>query len=283
MSNLKPEVEAQKTVESFKQAADKHTTIAKVWDEMAKDSKEFGRGSTQDKAYFHAVTEGLKKEGLLPEITVAYAQWHKGDMPNDNGDVGKNQINGWSRLRKLENHRVCEVEQALLDNLKSSYDSMKTTAQRKTHDYGHSGLSDKDLDTVGSEFAKVRHANETRAQQEAQVTANAQLLKHELFDPRKDDKSVLFDKLSRENGGKYISVESMQDALNYDSQNRQHQYKKGGGWHSYLNLQDHQAVDMLQRSFNDIAPVINGGRYTRHSDQITKEDLNRYFEAHGGK
>lgn len=283
MSNLKPEVEAQKTVASFKEAAEKHTTIAKVWDEMAKDSKDFGHGTAKDKAYFHAVTEGLKKEGLLPEITVAYAQWHKSDMPNDNGDVGKHHIDSWTRVRKAENHRVCEVEQALIDNLKSSYDSMKTTAQQKTRDYGHSGLSDTDLDKLGTEYAKIRHGNEARAQQEAQVTATAQQMKHELFDPRKNDQSVLFDKLSRENGGKYITLDSMQNAVNYDAQNRANQYKKGD-WHSFLNREDHQAIDTLQRTFNDISPLLGGGRSgQRHSDKITREDLDRYLAAHGGK
>lgn len=284
MSNLNPEAEAHKTVASFKEAAEKHTTIAKVWDEMAKDSKDFGHGTAKDKAYFHAVTEGLKKEGLLPEMTVAYAQWHKSEMPNDNGDVGKNHIDGWSRLRKLENHRVCEVEQALLDNLKSSYDSMKSLAQRKTRDYDHTGLSDNDLDSVNAEFSKNRHANEDRAAHEAQVNTEAQQLKHGLLDPRKDDGTVLFDKLSKENGGKFISAESIQNALNYDLQNRQNQYKPHSNWHSYLNYQDHQAIEMLERTFDDIAPLTGGGRSgQRHCDQISRNDLERYLAAHGGK
>ncbi len=284
MSNLNPEAEAHKTVASFKEAAEKHTTIAKVWDEMAKDSKDFGHGTAKDKAYFHAVTEGLKKEGFLPEMTVAYAQWHKSEMPNDNGDLGKNHIDGWSRLRKVENHRVCEVEQALLDNLKSSYDSMKKTAQWKTHDYDHDGLNDKDLNTVNAEFSKTRHANENRAAHEAQVNADAQQLKHGLLDPRKDDGSTLFDKLSKENGGKFVSSESIQNALNYDLQNRQNQYKPHSNFHSYLNYQDHKAIDMLQRSFDDIAPLTGGGRSgQRHSDKISRDDLDRYLNAHGGK
>lgn len=283
MSNLNPEVEAQKTVASFKEAAEKHTTIAKVWDEMAKDSKDFGHGTAKDKAYFHAVTEGLKKEGLLPEMTVAYAQWHKADMSNDNGDVGKYRIDRWNKDRKLENGRVCEVEQALINNLKSSYDSMKTAAQRENFDFfGHPGLNDRDLDALGAKYAKARHGNEARAQQESQVIATAQQLKHELFDPRKDDGSVLFDKLSRENGGKYITLESMKNAVDYDAQNRHNQYKKDG-WHSYLNHEDHQAIDTLQRKFDDIAPIVGGGRYQRHSDQIKREDLDRYLAAHGGK
>ena len=284
MSNLNPEVEAQKTVASFKEAAEKHTTIAKVWDEMAKDSKEFGHNSAKDKAYFHAVTEGLKKEGLLPEMTVAYAQWHKGEMPNDNGDVGKHRIDSWARWRKVENGRVCEVEQAFLDNLKSSYDSMKTLAQSKTRDYNSKGLSDRDLDALGTAYAKVRHDNEARAQQEEQVTATAQKMKHELLDPRKDNGSVLFDKLSRENGGRYITMESMQNAVTYDTQNRANQYQKGGKWQSFLNHEDHEAIFNLQSKFNDIAPVVGGGRSgQRHSDKISREDLDRYFAAHGGK
>ncbi len=79
-------------------------------------------------------------------------------------DVGKNHIDGWSRLRKLENHRVCEVEQALLDNLKSSYDSMKSLAQRKTRDYDHTGTQ---RQRPGQRQRRIlenyRHANEDRA------------------------------------------------------------------------------------------------------------------------
>ncbi|MBS1956366.1 MAG: hypothetical protein JST89_19420 [Cyanobacteria bacterium SZAS-4] len=283
MSNLNPEVEAQKTVASFREAAEKHTTIAKVWDEMAKDSKDFGHNSAKDKAYFHAVTEGLRKEGLLPEITVAYAKWHRPEMPNDNGDLGKHHIDNWERTRKAENGRVCEVEKALIDNLKSSYDSLKTTAQRENFDFfGHDGLNDKDLDKLSEKFAKTRHGNEARAQQESQVTITAQQMKHELFDPRKDDGTVLFDKLSRENGGKYITLDSMKNAVDYDLQNRHNQFKKEG-WHSYLNREDHQAIYTLQQTFDDIAPIVGGGRYQRHADKITREDLDRYLSAHGGK
>ncbi|HEY9682175.1 MAG TPA: hypothetical protein V6C89_13465 [Drouetiella sp.] len=285
MSKLNPEVEAQKTVQSFREAAEKHTSIENVWGEMAKDSKQFGRGSAQDRAYFHAVTEGLKKEGLLPELTVAYAQWHKADMPNDNGDVGKNHIDGWAKMRKLENGRVCEVEQAFIDTLKTSYDSMKKTAERKTGDYDHNGLSDRDLNVVNAEFSKARHANESRIAHEAQVNADAQQLKHGLLDPRKDDGTVLFDKLAKANGGAFISSSSIEDALSYDVKNRDMQHHAGDkNWHSYLNYQDHVAIEKLQQYFNDISPLTGGGRSgARHADKVGRDDLDRYLAAHVGK
>lgn len=284
MSNLNPELEAQKTVSSFREAAERHTTIEKVWDEMAKESKQFGRGSAQDKAYFHAVTEGLKKEGLLPELTVSYAQWHKVDMTNDDGDVGKTHIKGWERLRKLENGRVCEVEQALLENLKNSYDSMKKTAERKTHNYDHNGLNDKDLNVLGTEYSRARHEREQRAEHEARVNADAQDLRHKLLDPRKADGTVLFDKLAKANGGAYISSSSIEDAESYDAKNRDLQYRSGDrNWHSYLNGQDRTAILKLERYFNDISALSGGGRSgAHHADRITRQDLDRYLAAHGG-
>jgi hypothetical protein len=222
---------------------------------------------------------------LLPELTVAYAQWHKADMPNDNGDVGKNHIDGWAKMRKLENGRVCEVEQAFIDTLKTSYDSMKKTAERKTGDYDHNGLSDRDLNVVNAEFSKARHANESRIAHEAQVNADAQQLKHGLLDPRKDDGTVLFDKLAKANGGAFISSSSIEDALSYDVKNRDMQHHAGDkNWHSYLNYQDHVAIEKLQQYFNDISPLTGGGRSgARHADKVGRDDLDRYLAAHVGK
>lgn len=277
-TKLNPEVEAQKTVNSFREAAEKNTSIDKVWDEMAKDSKEFKQGSAQDKAYFHAVTEGLRKQGLLPEITVAYAQWHKDKMANDDGDVGKNRIDDWALRRKVENGRRCEVEQALLDNLKNTYDDMRKTAKEKTHNTYHKGLDDKDLSVVKDDFAKKRHEKEANDAHEARVSHDAKQLRHAMFDPRKDNGSVLFDKLSSSTKGAYISRESIDEAIRYDDQYREHQYKKGN-FHSYLDGADRRNIVLLKQYFDDIAPADKDGNHT----SFTKSDLQNYLKKHESK
>lgn len=273
MTKLNPEAEAQKTVASFRDAAEKHTTIQQVWGEMAQESKAFGHGSAADKAYFHAVTEGLKKQGLLPELTVAYAQWNKPHMLNDDGDLSKPMIDYWQGKRQTENGRVCEVEQALISNLKDSFNKMRAIGHSKVGDFDHKGITDEDLKAVNAEFSKARHKKEQDDSKEATISNDAKFINHQLLDPRKDDGSVLFDKLS--GGGKAITLDSIDKAVEFDDQDRARNWSHHAkGWKSYLNGQDRTAIKELQNQyFDDIA---------QHDGSITKDDLNRYLAKHSG-
>jgi hypothetical protein len=285
MSQVNPEVDAKHTIASFRDAAEKHTTIEKVWDEMAKESKAFGHGTSQDKKYFQLVSDGLKSQGLLPELTVAYAQWHKTKMADDDGNLGKNRIDDWADLRKLQNGRLCEVEQTLINNLVGSYDQMKKIGAAKEWDGDQKGLTDADLSGVNAEFSKSRHANEEKAAHVAQENQAAAALKHGLLDPREDNQTVLFDKLSKMNGGRSISIASIEDAETFDQNQRNRQYEPGKPWHSYLNYQDKTAILNLESHFNEIAPVVDKGRSGdgHPSDKITMADIDNYLAKHSVK
>jgi hypothetical protein len=262
-----PDTEAAKTVEKFREVANGTATMQDAWKVMSTDSKIFGRDSAKDHAYFKAVDEGLKKSGLLPEITVKYAQWHKDDLCNDDNQIGRKDIREWRYQRQMQNGRVTEVEGDLINNLSTSYKDMYNKGRKLTDDYDSKGITDAMLAKLDTNYAESRHKSEADQEKKAEDRALAAGLVKNFS----ANGGALYNKLAQANGGRYIDQASIDSACDYDLSNRQRAKVPGQKWHSYLDYNDHVWLCKLQDNMTRISG--NG--------HVTLNDLQEFAKKQG--
>jgi len=265
---LNPEADAAKTVEQFREVANGHASMQDVWNKMAAESKSLGGGSKQDHAYFKAVDEGLKKSGLLPEISIKYAQWHKDDLSNDNGQIGPKDIRQWSFQRQTENGRVTEVEKDFINQLSTGYTDIYKKGRSLTHDYDAPHITADMLKAVDQKYVDDRH----KADQMAEKKVEDRALAAELLQSFTADGNKLFNKVSRHNNCQFIDQESIESASNYDLNNRAMSHERGQKWHSYLDYKDHASINRLTN---------NMGRLSHGTGQVTLADIQNFAKQQG--
>jgi hypothetical protein len=240
---------------------------------MAQESKGFGGGSAEDKAYFNAVSQGLKASGLLPELTIQYARLHHDDLMGDNDQIGKHDINQWQHTRMAENHRITPVEQELIDGMKNHFDAIRTST--KLFQPHTDGITDYEMDNYQAKRSQERHAREQQQQATNQTNHEAADMLHGLQDSN-GQASALFHKLCV-NG--VITPDSIQKALDFDNEERFRNHNQGK---SYLGYQDRVVIGELQKDMDDMTQR-RGPRGSTHSDdQLTLNDVVQYAKAHGG-
>jgi hypothetical protein len=248
-----PEAEASKTVERFREVANGQVSMQAVWGDMYAATKTFGRGSTNDHAYFKAVDAGLQKNGLLPELSIKYAQWHKDDLCNDNGQIGPKDIREWSYQRQMQNGRVTEVEGDFINHLATNYKDMYKTGSNLAWDSAPV-ITDNMLVKLDQKYADDRHKVEAAAEEKTEDrTLAAGLLQNFTANG-----NALFNKLSQSNGGRFIDQASIDAARDYDLTNRQRAHIPGQPWHSYLGYQDHIWMTTLASNIERLSH--GGGR-----------------------
>jgi hypothetical protein len=248
--DLQPDVEAKKTIEKFHGVAEGTTSMQEAWNMMATDSKAFKMGSQKDHEYFKAVDEGLRKSGLMPELTIKYAQMHKDDLEDGRGDIAPRDIRNLADHRMVENHRLTEVERDFLGQLSSNFQDFKKMGERLTGEYSSRSINDTMLDPIDRKLAGDRHHALAEAQRKAIDTATA----NEISRDFSAGGGRLFRALSDSNGGRFIDQNSINSALEYDTVNRQRadaSHQKH--WHSYLNYEDHVAVQRLEGKMDVIS------------------------------
>jgi hypothetical protein len=269
--HLNPESEAQKTVAAFRDSAENKSNISAVWQQMATESKGFRGGSADDKAYFNAVSQGLKASGLLPELTIQYARLHHDDLMGDNDQIGKHDINQWEHTRMAENHRITPVEQELIDGMKNHFDAIKSSTklfQRHTD-----GITDYEMDNYQAKRSQERHAREGTHEQAQELHNSAQNMLNGLT----ANNGLLFKKLSEGQSGKTITPDSLDKAWDVDEANR------AVGKPSYLNYQERVVLQQLKAHISDMTerPYV-WGHIHKCDNHLTMADVVAYAKAHGG-